>query len=162
MVRGSARGLGGRLRAALAAAGAEGFDVVLDAVLGPYMRPGWDLVARGGRYVVYGAASMTPAGDRPNWARLAWQYLTRPRVDPLALPGQNRGIVGFNLIWMFDRAGELGELVDRLLALGVGPPSVGHVFPFEEAPAALRLLQGGGTRGKVVLRVGGGGGPGRG
>jgi NADPH:quinone reductase-like Zn-dependent oxidoreductase len=32
-------------------------------------------------------------------------------------------------------------------------PQVGAAFPFARAPKALRLLQGGGTIGKVVLEI---------
>jgi NADPH:quinone reductase-like Zn-dependent oxidoreductase len=33
-------------------------------VQGPYFQPAYDSLARGGRHVVFGAASMTPAGDK--------------------------------------------------------------------------------------------------
>ena len=32
-------------------------------MLGDFFQGGWDNLARGGRYVVYGAADMTPSGD---------------------------------------------------------------------------------------------------
>jgi len=35
---------------------------VRDAVLGDYFRGGWENLARGGRYVVFGAADLTPSG----------------------------------------------------------------------------------------------------
>jgi hypothetical protein len=35
---------------------------------------------------------MTPAGDRPGWLRLAWQWLKRPMVDPLEIIAQNRSV----------------------------------------------------------------------
>jgi len=33
------------------------------------------------------------------------------------------------------------------------PPHIGRRFPFGEAPAAMRYLQGGGSVGKVVLET---------
>jgi hypothetical protein len=69
----------------------EGFDIVLDAVLGPMFNPGWARVARGGRYIVYGAASMTPTGSLGsfnlwNWLTLAWQCVpSRPISHPTAV-----------------------------------------------------------------------------
>lgn len=39
-----------------------GFDIVLDAVSGEYFLPGFNALAPGGRYVVYGAANWTPSG----------------------------------------------------------------------------------------------------
>lgn len=47
--------------------------------------PGWSRLARGGRYIVYGAASMTPTGSLGgfnlwNWLTLAWQYAAHCNV----------------------------------------------------------------------------------
>ena len=49
-----------------------------------------------------------------------------------------------------------GDVPAREPAERLQPPHVGAVYPFERAPEAMRLLQGGGTVGKVVLEVGGG------
>ena len=61
---------------------------MIDAVMGDYFRGGWDNLGRGGRYVVYGAADLTPSGDLGivGWIKLAWKYLRRPFVDPTNLP----------------------------------------------------------------------------
>lgn len=56
------------------------YDVVFDAVGGPFFQPAYDCLAKGGRYIVYGAASMTPVGDRVSWLRLAWQVCVCKRV----------------------------------------------------------------------------------
>lgn len=42
-------------------------------------------------------------GDRPGWLRLAWQYLRRPTLDPTSMIGDNKSVMAFNLIWMFDK-----------------------------------------------------------
>lgn len=137
--------------AQLDAIGGE-FDIVFDAVGGPYFQPAYDRMAKGGRYVVYGAASMTPKGDRVGWLRLAWQYLQRPRVDVLSLPGANKAVMGFNLIYLFDRVEQLQRLCEELDALQLPPPLVGEEWRFEDqAVDALRSLQSGKTVGKVVL-----------
>ena len=44
--------------------GVEGLDIVMDSLQGPFFQPAYDKLARGGRLVVFGAAAMTPAGDR--------------------------------------------------------------------------------------------------
>ena len=52
------------------------------------------------------AATVTASamqGDQPGWLRLAWQYLRRPRLDPISMIGDNKSIMAFNLIWMFDK-----------------------------------------------------------
>lgn len=139
--------------AQLDAVGGE-FDVVFDAVGGPFFQPAYDRLAKGGRYVVYGAASMTPQGDRVNWVRLAWQYLQRPRVDVLSLPGANKAVMGFNLIYLFDRVEQLRRLSEELEALQLPAPLVGEEWRFEDqAVDALRSLRSGTTVGKIVLTL---------
>lgn len=145
-----------QLEVALRAIGSTGFNIVLDAVLGDFFQPGFDLMSPGGRYVVYGAADMTPTHASMNflaWARLAWQWLRRPRVDPLELPGLNKSVMGFNLIHCFNDASLLLELLDELFALDIRSPHVGLVLDFKDAKTALRTFQTGSTTGKVVLRV---------
>ena len=147
------RRFGAQLDRSLAALGAAGLDCVLDAVMGPTFRPAFDRLAPEGRYVLFGAAQFMSQGTRPNYARLALDYLRRPRLDPLAMISANRGLIAFNLIWLWERAERLPAALAALERLAPRPPHVGAVLPFERAPEALRLLQGGGTIGKVVLEV---------
>jgi hypothetical protein len=67
--------------------------------------------------------------------------------------GENRAVMGFNLIHMFDRIDRLRGLAEELLALGLPPPHIGAEFSFLDAPEAVRLFRGGQTMGKVVLVV---------
>jgi alcohol dehydrogenase len=144
---------GPQLDRALAAVGAPGFDCVLDAVLGRTFRPAFDRLRPEGRYVLFGAAEFMSRGARPNYLRLALDYLRRPRLDPLAMISANQSLLAFNLIWLWDRAERLPAAYADLERLAPRPPHVGAVLPFDRAPEALRLLQGGGTIGKVVLEV---------
>lgn len=82
--------------------GISGFDIILDSVQGRYFQPGYDTLAPTGRVVVFGAADLTPPPGAdlsiglsllnpvkwPAIARLVYGYLTRPKVDPLKLPGE--------------------------------------------------------------------------
>jgi len=144
---------GAQLDAALAAMGAAGIDCVLDAVLGATLRPAFERLRPEGRYVLFGAAQFMSRGARPNYLRLALDYLRRPRLDPLAMISANRSLMAFNLIWLWDRPDRLPGAYAELERLAPGPPHVGAAFPFDRAPDAMRLLQGGGTIGKVVLEV---------
>jgi alcohol dehydrogenase len=143
-----------QLDAGLASLGTTGFDCVLDAVLGPGFRPSFERLRPEGRYVLFGAADFMTASARPNYLRLAFDYLRRPRLDPLAMISANRSLMAFNLIWLWEHAERLPEAYRQLESLAPQPPHIGAVFPFERAPEAMRLLQGGGTIGKVVLEVG--------
>lgn len=142
---------GADLDRALAAIGAAGFDLVFDAVAGPYFQAAYDRLRPEGRIVVYGAADLMPPGSRVNYLRLARRYLRRPRIDPLRLIAENRSVIGFNLIWLWDRVQQLAAGRDALDVLVTAPPFVGRRFAFADAPAAMRYLQSGQSIGKVVL-----------
>jgi len=147
-----ARRFGEQLDLALRSIGRSGFDVIFDAVAGPCFRAAYDRLRPEGRYVLFGAADFMPHRSRPGYVRLAWKYLTRPRLDPLAMIAQNRSVMAFNLIWLWDEAARLPEAIGQTSRL-VPAPHVGRQFDFADAPAAMRYLQSGDSIGKVVLVV---------
>lgn len=149
------RSFGAQLDRALAALGAPGLDIVFDAVAGPFLEPAFERLRPASRYVIYGAADFMPAAARPGYLRLALKYVSRPRIDPLAMISANRSVMAFNLIWLWDRLDQLAAGWDALDALVTTPPFVGRRFPFAEAPAAMRYLQSGDSIGKVVLETSG-------
>lgn len=136
---------------ALAAHGASGFDLVFDAVYGASFRPAFARLAPEGRYVLFGAAEFMSDGSRANPLRLLWHYLRRPRLDPLAMISQNRGLLAFNLIWLWDQAERLPASMRTTLELLPDRPHIGDRFAFADAPTAMRTLQSGRTTGKLVL-----------
>lgn len=144
---------GAQLDHALGSVGARGFDVVFDAVLGPWFRPAFGRLAPEGRYVLFGAADFMPPGKRPNSLGLLWRYLRRPQLDPLGMISLNRSLIAFNLIWLWERVERVPAAIDGLLRFSQQPPHVGLRLPFAQAPEAMRALQAGGTVGKVVLEV---------
>lgn len=152
VVRDAAR-FGAQLDTALAAIGASGFNLVFDALAGPFFLPALVRLAPEGRHVLYGAADFMPSGAHPNWLRLAWQYLHRPRLDPMKLIDKNRSVMGFNLIWLFEHADRLPGSAAAALALSATPAHIGARFRFDEIPRALRALQSGRTTGKVVVEL---------
>jgi len=139
------------LDAALASLGAGGFDLVFDAVYGADFQPSFTRLAAEGRHVLFGAADFMSTGRRPNPFRLAWRYLRRPRLDPLAMISQNRGLLAFNLIWLWHEASRLPDAMRGTLALIPRPPHIGGRYAFEDAHAALAAIQSGRTVGKLVL-----------
>ncbi|MEI8258615.1 MAG: zinc-binding dehydrogenase, partial [Deltaproteobacteria bacterium] len=146
-------GYAARLDAALAASGAKGFDLVFDAVLGDGFRPAFERLAPEGRYVLFGAADFMSKGARRGWLRLAWRWLRRPRLDPLAMISSNRAFFGFNLIWLWESVERVPAAYAALAALALPPPHVGQVHRFEDARRALDELKAGHTLGKSVLVV---------
>jgi alcohol dehydrogenase len=146
------RRFGAQLDAALPA-GAAGLDVVFDAIAGPYFRPAYMRLRPEGRHVIYGAANYMTRGARPDYLRLIPRYLRRPRLDPVQMIAENRSVLAFNLIWLWDAVDRLASGYDALDRLVTAPPFVGRMFPFDAVPQAMRWLQGGASVGKVVVRV---------
>ncbi|MGE5815374.1 MAG: zinc-binding dehydrogenase [Acidobacteriota bacterium] len=149
------RRFGAQLDRALEAANSDGFDVIFDGLSGPYLLPAFSRLRSRGRLVVYGAADFMPGGRRAREPRLLARYFRRPRIDPLALMSQNRSVMGFNLIWLWDQADRLPGAYSALRALSPEPPLVGRRFKFAQAPEAMSFLQSGRNIGKVVLETDG-------
>lgn len=127
--------------------------VVLDALGGHVQRQSFKLLAPTGRLVVFGAAEFAPGPSRPRYLKMVWQWLRRPRYDPLELISANISVMGFNLIWLWEKTDLLAALSDDIRHLGLPPPYVGRVFPFSEAPAAVQWLRCGRSVGKVTLAL---------
>ncbi len=96
-----AKGFAAQLQEALVANGRceEGYDLILDALGGMYFKEGYRKLSRGGRLITFGAADYLSTTDKPNWFKIVPRYLTRPVLDPGDMCGENRGVLGFNLIW---------------------------------------------------------------
>jgi len=106
------------------------------------------------RMVGYGNACLSSHSSMPNYPQLIWKLLRRPKIDPLRLPTENKSLMGFNLIHLYEQTDMMHQLLQGLQALQLQPQFVGHVYPFEQMHEAIRLFQQGRTVGKVVLRVG--------
>lgn len=141
----------GQLRAAL---DGKPLHLLMDSVGGEFFSIPFSMLAPMGRAVVFGSARYATVGDKPNKLHLLWHFFTRPKVDPQKMVETNRAVLGFNLIWLYENADLLRSLLVELEALNLTPPHVGHVFPFDQLPDAVRLFQTGKTVGKVVVEVG--------
>ena len=106
-----------------------------------------------GRVVVFGSARYATRSDKPNYWHLLSQWLRRPKVDPQKLPEVNKGVLGFNLIWLYNQVELMWQLLGEMEALRLPPPHIGHRYPFEDMKDALRHFQSGETVGKVVIAV---------
>ena len=142
-----------QLDRALTAMQVDGFDLIFDAVAGPFFWPAYERLRPGGRLVLYGVADLMPRGGRPNYLGLGLKYLRRPRLDPLQMIAKNRSVMAFNLIWLWDQVERLSDVYEHMAGVVRTPSFVGRRFPFTDAIGALRYLQSGESIGKVVLEV---------
>ncbi|WP_375577933.1 medium chain dehydrogenase/reductase family protein [Marivirga tractuosa] len=126
-------------------------NLIMECIGGKIFKIGYDMLAPQGRVINYGSARYGGTSNSPNWPRLAWLYLTRPKIDPQKMIETNKGILGFNLIWLYDRKELMKQILKELEELNMDAPYIGHRFNFEEMHEALKLFQSGKTMGKVVL-----------
>ncbi len=135
----------------------EGYDAIFDACGLSTLRPGFGQLAPGGRLVVYGFAEILPKGrEKPGLLRLAWNYLRVPRFSPMEMTMRNRGVMGFNVVFLFHRL----DLAQRAMREMLGWIQEGKIrkppltlFSFEQAAEAHKAIESGNTVGKLVLSL---------
>lgn len=140
----------GNLQGAL---GERELNIIMECIGGKIFQIGFETLAQQGRSIIYGAARYASTGSRPNYLKLIYQFLTRPKIDPQRLTEANKAIMGFNLIWLYHKAELMHDLLQELQQLELPPPIVGHEFFFDNLPDAIQLFQTGKTMGKVVVVV---------
>ncbi len=133
--------------------GNKKLDLILESLTGKYFKPTFEMLAPQGRAVVYGASNFATHTNFPNYFQLAYRYFTRPKVDILKLIEQNRSVMGFNLIYLYDKADYLKALLDEIIKLNLAKPLIGKTFKFNEMHTALKYFQTGKSFGKVVIKV---------
>lgn len=134
-----------------------GYHYVFDANGVATLKQSYRHLAAPGKLVVYGFHTMLAKGrDRPSWPKLFSAWLRTPRFDPLHMTNKNRGVLGFNLSYLFDQTELLAEVLPRLVGwLDEGalvPPPVA-TYRFEDVAEAHRAIESGRTVGKLVLTV---------
>lgn len=135
---------------------ADGVDVIMDSVGGATFRKGYRLLNPMGRLIIFGLGSLMPSDKRPNWLKLAVQYLALPRLNPFHLISDNKTVAGFNLVFLFNYTDRFTRAFEQLLAWaaeGKLRTVVGKTFPFEEVAEAQNYLQSRASIGKVILTV---------
>ncbi len=128
-------------------------ELVMDSVGGDYFKIPLRLLEPMGRIVVFGSARYASPGNKPNYLHLFYQFFTRPKLDPQKMVEKNTGVLGFNLIWLYERIELMRTLLQELDTLQLTPPHVGHRFSFDKLPEAILLFQTGKTMGKVVVEI---------
>ena len=124
-----------------------GLHYVLESNGAETLRESYRHLRPTGRLVVYGFTGMLSRGSaHPNWAKLAVDYLRTPIFHPLSLVDQNKGVIGFNLSYLFEEQGLLAEAMSRMLTelqAGVLRP-----LPVTEGPRGWKCRQRAGSRGQ--------------
>lgn len=133
----------------------DGYDVIFDANGVATLKESYAHLRRAGKLVVYGFTTMMPkTGGRPNWLKLARDFVRTPRFSPLEMTNASRSVLAFNLSYLFDRMDILGPAMDdvgRWLNEGkIVPPPV-TTYPLADVARAHADIESGKTVGKLVL-----------
>ncbi len=128
-------------------------DIVMECIGGDIFKAGYEALAAQGRLINYGSARYGDNSNSPNWIRLAYLYLTRPKIDPQKMIETNKAILGFNLIWLYKKKNLMHEILTEMNALNLEAPKVGHVFDFDNMYDAIKIFQSGKSQGKVVVSI---------
>jgi len=128
-------------------------DIVLDCIGGKIFSESFKQMGAGGRIIVYGAAQYSTGGAHPNYLKVLSKYLTRPKIDPLSLSDKNKSVMGFNLIYLWDKVDMMKKYLNNILEMNLAKPIIGEVFDFKELLSAVRKFQSGQTVGKVIVKV---------
>ena len=135
------------------ALGDRALNVVMECIGGKIFTEGFKQMTEQGRMVIYGAAQYASPGKRPNYLKAAWMFLNRPKIDAQQLAEDNKTVSGFNLIYLYEKAELLHQLLSELKELNLDKPHVGNVIDFDKMIDAIQLFQTGQTVGKVVIKV---------
>ena len=131
----------------------EKINLILECIGGEIFQIGYNRLAEEGRSVVYGSARYAQKSDKPNYLKLLWLFLTRPKIDPQKMIELNKGVLGFNLIYLYEKADLMHRLLSEIKELKIEKPHVGQTFAWQDLPDAVRTFRSGKTIGKVVVRV---------
>lgn len=128
-------------------------NIVLETIGGKGFFDSYKAMAPMGRLITFGSASFTSNSAKPNLFQLIPKYLKRPKLDVMKMPRSNKSVMGFNLIWIYDRVELLHSVLDKLMGLDLKPQYIGHTFEFNQLHDAIKLFRSGQTMGKVVVKV---------
>ena len=129
--------------------------MIFDAHGADTVQKGYEALKPTGKIVAYGRHSLfSREGGRLNWPKVVWKVFSAKKFDTLKLINENKGIVGFNLSFLFEH----GELVEEtfkalpeLAEKGVVYPTECTYVPFDQVAEAHRLIESGRSRGKIIL-----------
>ncbi len=135
----------------------DGYDLVFDANGPETLAQSYAHLKPTGKLLVYGFHTLLPKqGGRINYLKAALGMLRMPRFNPLSMTSENKGVVAFNLSFLFARTDLLQAAVNDLatwLEAGILQAPKVRSFALADVAQAHQALESGETTGKVVLRT---------
>ncbi|OUR94224.1 hypothetical protein A9Q84_18145 [Halobacteriovorax marinus] len=134
-----------------------GFQAIFDANGYTTFKDSYKHLAPMGKLLVYGAHGLLSKNTgRINYFKAIVGLLRTPRFWPLEMISSNKGVIGFNLSFLFqeeDLIRECVEGISELAASGDITPIPVTTFPFEKVREAHELIESGNSVGKIILVV---------
>lgn len=140
----------------------NGYKAIFDANGIETLQQSYNNLAKGGRLVTYGSATIMPrstdistgAIKTMDWLKMAWKYKNTPTFNPMDMTSENKSVMGFNLSYMFSEKERLKEFYEDIFSwVADGSLKVAKVteFQLKDVSSAHRALESGSTVGKLVL-----------
>ena len=133
----------------------EPIDLAMDAIGGRSWKRSFSLLRPGGRLIAFGAAELI-SGERRNLVAGARTLVGTPRFNPIKLASDSKGVIGLNMLRLWDAKGAIREFIDPLwewVAEDKLRPVVSEAFPLERGADAHRFMIERKNVGKVVLTL---------
>jgi NADPH:quinone reductase-like Zn-dependent oxidoreductase len=135
----------------------DGFDLVFDANGPETLQASYAALRPTGKLIVYGFHSLLPKkGGRIKLLKAGVGLLKMPKFDPMKMTTENKGVVAFNLSFLFARVDLLQPAMLQLLQwLREGKiiaPKV-TAFTLADVAKAHAELESGQSVGKLILRT---------
>lgn len=135
----------------------SGYQIIFDANGAATMRDSYHHLRPTGKLIIYGAHSLLPkSGGKLNYLKAGIGLLKTPRFAPMDLISSNKGVLGFNLSFLFQEKELINDCIKnfhRMTTDGSIKPIPITTFPFEEVAKAHQLIESGKSVGKIVLTV---------
>jgi synaptic vesicle membrane protein VAT-1 len=135
----------------------DGYDLIFDANGPETLAQSYAHLKPTGKLLVYGFHTLLPKrGGRINYLKASLGMLKMPRFNPLSMTTDNKGVVAFNLSFLFARTDLVHAAVNDLTAwVEAGTIQVPTVrsFGLADVAQAHQALESGTTTGKLVLRT---------
>ncbi|KLK94147.1 zinc-binding dehydrogenase [Microvirga vignae] len=135
----------------------DGYDLVFDANGPETLAQSYAHLRPTGKLLIYGFHTLLPKqSGRINYLKAALGMLRMPRFNPLSMTSGNKGVVAFNLSFLFARTDLLHAAVSDLttwVEAGIMQAPKVRSFALADVAEAHRALESGETTGKLVLRT---------
>lgn len=134
--------------------GGRKLDIAFNSVGGSTFKKDWQLLEKGGKSIIYGAAERSgKKGGKLATLGLAWNFGI---FSPIQLLMNSKGIIGVNMLRIADYKPLIIkrclEEVVRLTENGTLNPEIGGTFPIEEIGDAHAFLEGRKSTGKIAVK----------